>query len=76
MELAALEVATERVSNVIKSVSSHIHNHNFKTCDLPNSTTVQTIVDEGHFLAKTFIAEKLDEASSWGLNHDGTTRKK
>ncbi|XP_045159232.2 uncharacterized protein LOC123524811 [Mercenaria mercenaria] len=76
MELAALEVATEKVSKVIQCVSSHLHNYSLKNDELPNSTTVQTIVDEGHFIAKTYIAEKLDESSTWGLSRDGTTRKK
>ena len=44
--------------------------------DLPNSTTVQSIIDERHFLAKTFIAQKLDAVDNWGLNRDGTTRRK
>jgi hypothetical protein len=26
--------------------------------ELPNPTTTQAIVDEGHFIAKSFIAEK------------------
>ncbi|XP_045160202.2 interaptin-like [Mercenaria mercenaria] len=47
MELAALEVATEKVSKVIQCVSSHLHNYSLKNDELPNSTTVQTIVDEG-----------------------------
>jgi hypothetical protein len=33
-------------------------------------------VDEGHFLAKTYISEKLDESEHWGLNRDDTSRQK
>ena len=44
--------------------------------DLPNSTTVQSIEDEGHFLAKTYIAQTHENADNWGLNRDGTTRRK
>ena len=44
--------------------------------DLPNSTTVQSIVDEGHYLAKMYIAQTLENADNWGLNRDGTTRRK
>jgi hypothetical protein len=34
------------------------------------------MVDEGHYIAKTFIAEKLSETANWGLSHSGTTRRK
>jgi len=43
--------------------------------NLPNSKVVQSIVNEGHYLAKALIANKLEAANSWGLNRDGKTRK-
>ncbi|KAL3841605.1 hypothetical protein ACJMK2_019722 [Sinanodonta woodiana] len=76
IELAALEVATEKISPAIEVVSRHIFRREIGKSDLPNSTSVQTIVNEGHYLAKAFIAAKLDTVGSWGLNRDGTTRKK
>lgn len=47
-----------------------------KTKDLPSRTTVQTIVDEDHFLAKRFISDEIAESKHWRLNRDGTTRGK
>jgi hypothetical protein len=76
MELSGLEVAVEKVSFVIQSVCKQLFNINLTKADLPSPTTVQAIVDEGHFLAKTFISEKLEQSENWGLNRDGTTRRK
>ena len=76
MELSGLEVVVEKVSFVIQSVCKQLFNINLTKADLPSPTTVQAIVDEGHFLAKTFISEKLEQSENWGLNRDGTTRRK
>ena len=76
VELSGLEVACEKIPDVIITVSKHLHSNEFTKKELPTSTTVQTIVDEGHFLAKTFLSKKLSEADSWGINRDGTTRRK
>ncbi|KAL4219419.1 Piwi-like protein 1 [Mactra antiquata] len=76
IELSGLEVAVEKVPNVIKTVSKHLFGKDLRKTDLPSSTTVQTIVDEGHYLAKAFISKQLSETENWGLNRDGTTRKK
>lgn len=76
IELGGLEVAVEKIPEVIKCVSKHVFNTEFKSSDVPSSSTAQNIIDEGHFLAKTFISEKLAETENWGLNRDGTTRKK
>ena len=75
IELTGLEVAVEKVSPVIQSVSK-IFGHDVELSDLPNSTTVQAIVDEGHYIAKTYIAQALGNAENWGINRDGTTRRK
>ena len=53
VELSGLEVAVEKVSEVIRTVSKHLFQIEFEKNDLPSSSTVQSIVDEGHFLAKT-----------------------
>ena len=76
MELSGLEVAVEKVSFVIQSVCKQLFNINLTKPDLPSPTTVQAIVDEGHFLAITFISEKLEQSENWGLNQDGTTGRK
>ena len=76
MELVGLEVAVEKVSPVIQSVLRHILGKSLDRSDLPNPSTAQAIVDEGHYIAKTFISEKLNKAENWGLGRDGTTRKK
>ena len=44
--------------------------------DLPTAQTVRNIVDEGHYLAKKFIAKKIENAENIGISRDGTTRKK
>ncbi|XP_045190091.2 uncharacterized protein LOC123547228 [Mercenaria mercenaria] len=76
VELSGLEVAVEKIPEVVRTVSKHLHGVDTCRSDLPSSTTVQAIVDEGHFLAKTFISQKLSETENWGLNRDGTTRRK
>jgi len=38
----------------MKTVSKHLFSCDFDEKDLPSSRTVQNIVDEGHYLAKTF----------------------
>lgn len=76
IELSGLEVAVEKVSPVIATVSKHLFGRKLEKSELPTSTTVQSIVDEGHFLAKTCISEQLAETENWGLNRDGTTRRK
>jgi hypothetical protein len=76
MELAGLECAVEKMSPVIQTVAKHIFDKHITKEDLPNATTCQTIVDEGHFIAKAYIANRIDHSSSWGLGRDGTTRRK
>ncbi|XP_063406504.1 uncharacterized protein LOC134690461 [Mytilus trossulus] len=62
MELSGLEVAVGKVSPVIQTVCKHLFDIGLDTSQLPSSTTVQSIVDEGHYIAKTFIFEKLDQS--------------
>ncbi|KAL3848471.1 hypothetical protein ACJMK2_019325 [Sinanodonta woodiana] len=76
IQLAGLEVATEKVTPVIQVVSEKLFEKKFDRKELPNSTTVQTIIDKGHFIAKAYIAEKIDNCKNWGLNRDGTSRRK
>ena len=33
-------------------------------------------MDEGHYLAKTYISERLEKSENWGLQRDGTSRQK
>ncbi|KAL3831421.1 hypothetical protein ACJMK2_023172 [Sinanodonta woodiana] len=76
IELVGLEVAVEKVSPVIQSVLRHILGKSLDRSDLPNPTTTRAIVDEGHYIAKTFILEKFNKAENGSLGRDGTTRKK
>ena len=76
IELAGLEVAAEKVTPVIQTVSKHLFDHEFDIKELPTRTSVQSMIDEGHFLAKTFISNQIESTQSWGLSRDGTTRKK
>ncbi|XP_045169684.2 uncharacterized protein LOC123532337 [Mercenaria mercenaria] len=76
MELSGLEVAVEKVSPVIQAISKHLFHVNLEKKDLPSSTTTQSIVDEGHFIAKSYISHQLSETENWGLHRDGTSRKK
>ena len=76
IELTGLEVAVEKVTSTIETVSKHLFGTHFKKCDQPTKTTVQSIVDDGHYLAKTFISQQLAETENWGINRDGTTRRK
>ena len=64
----------EKVSSVIQCVGKTF-GHEMELSDLPNSTTIQSNEDEGHFIAKTYIAQELDNADNWGTNRDGTTRR-
>jgi len=74
LELLGNEVALHKVAPVIQAVSKHL----FKTplSDLPRRQCVNNISDEAHFLVKKFYAEKLASTDHWGLNKDGTSRKK
>ena len=73
-ELTALELAQSKIGPAIKSVATWLFN-----CDiqpLPDRKTIQQINDEGHFIAKKYIATRLEASDNWGLNKDGTSRKR
>ncbi|XP_064648481.1 uncharacterized protein LOC135500761 [Lineus longissimus] len=76
MELTGLEVANDKVPQVIICVSQYIAGRHLQKADVPNPSTVRAISDEGQYVAKRFIAEQLKESTNWGLCKDGTTRKK
>ena len=76
IELLGLEVASDKVSSVIKTVSKHIFNYNFVNQELPTGSTIRYIADEGQALAKQFIGKEMAECEGWGTNRDGTTRRK
>jgi chromosome segregation ATPase len=61
MELAGLEVAIEKMSPVIQCVMKHLCGKDLRKDQLPNPATAQAIVDEGHYITKTFIANKLEQ---------------
>ena len=72
MELQSLEIPSNKVSEVIKSVSENICK--MKVEKLPKRTTVQNIIDEGHFLVKEQVSEAIAESRNWDLFADGTSR--
>ncbi|KAG1667760.1 hypothetical protein GQR58_018268 [Nymphon striatum] len=60
VELSGLEVAVEKVSSVIETVSRQLFNTDHRKGDVPSSTTVQSIVDEGHYIAKTGVSTAME----------------
>ncbi|KAK3789314.1 hypothetical protein RRG08_001704 [Elysia crispata] len=76
LALAKNEVATAKMSPVIQCVGKYIFHHEFQNFDLPHGNTCQNIVDEGHYIATQYIADKLEQTAKWGLHKDGTTRKR
>ncbi|KAL8621575.1 hypothetical protein ACOMHN_026246 [Nucella lapillus] len=71
--LVSLEVPTANVGEVIKEVLSAA---GIKIATLPSRHTVVQIADEAAFLLSKAFGEKLEEAESWGVNKDGTSRQK
>ena len=63
MELQGLEIPSSKVSEVIRS--ANIYKMNVEK--LPKRTTVQNIIDEGHFLAKEQVSEAISESRNWDL---------
>ena len=55
LELTGLEVAVEKVSPAIQTVMKHMIGTEISRSELPNKNTVQTIVDQGHFLCKNIF---------------------
>ncbi|KAG1681433.1 hypothetical protein GQR58_011826 [Nymphon striatum] len=76
MELFALEIGMEKITSAIETVGKHMFEYKFQQKDLPTLTTVRNIVDEGHYLAKSYIAKKIENAENIGISRDETTRKK
>lgn len=76
MELSGLEAAVEKVFPVIQAILKHLFNVNLEKNDLPSSNTTQSTVDEGHFVAKSYISHQLSNTENWGLHRDGTPCKK
>ena len=72
MELQSLEIPSNKASEVIKSVSENICK--MKVEKLPKRTSVQNIIDEGHFLAKKQVSEAIAESRNWDLFADVTSR--
>ncbi|XP_060575254.1 uncharacterized protein LOC132732770 [Ruditapes philippinarum] len=64
------------MSPVIQCVMKHLCGIDLCKDQLPNPATAQAIVDAGHYITKTFIADKLEQCENWGLNRDGTSRRK
>ena len=67
------EIPSNKVSEVIKSVSENICKMNVEK--VPKRTTVQNIIDECHFLEKEQVSEAISESRNWDLFADGTSKK-
>jgi hypothetical protein len=76
MTLTGLEIAAQKIPSVIQCVAEDIFNTKLDFSELPSRTAVQNIVDQSHYVAKRFLAEKLDKANFWGTATDGTARRK
>ena len=72
MELQSLEIPSNKVSEVIKSVSENICKMMVEK--LVKRTTVQNIIDECHFLAKEQVSDEIVESRNSDLFADGTSR--
>ena len=60
------------MGQIIQTVSEHI----FKV-DIPKSpcrTTIQNIIDEGHYLSRKQVGSALTEAENWDMFADCTSR--
>ena len=76
LELLGLEVAVHKIAEVIKVVGRHVFNKILSNDCLPSSSTIINISDEGQYLAKLFIADKINATNHFGLSKDGTSRQK
>jgi hypothetical protein len=54
----------------------HLCGKDLRKYQLSNHATVQAIVDEGHYITKTFLADKHEQCENLGLSRDGTFRRK
>lgn len=70
-----LDETLAKMSSLIQVVLKHFIGKEITRDQFPNASTSQTIFDEGHFIAKSFISEKLEKCENWGLGCIGTTRK-
>ncbi|GFR79453.1 hypothetical protein ElyMa_000556800 [Elysia marginata] len=71
LEPTSLDVATGKICDVIER-----HIFNAKCSTKPSRPAIQKIVDDGQYIAKTFINKEIQEANSMGIAKDGTTRRK
>jgi len=76
IELFGLEIAIEKIPSAIQVVANHIFRCQINDKELPTKSTVQNIVDEGQFLVKSYIADRLHTSESFGISRDGTSRQK
>ncbi|XP_052808198.1 uncharacterized protein LOC128237051 [Mya arenaria] len=74
--LFGLEVAVEKITPAIQIVAKHLFHCNIEASDMPTNSSVQNIVDEGQFLVKSYIADRIKKSESFGLSRDGTSRQK
>lgn len=76
LELLRLEVASDKVGPVLGVVARHLFHCPLTPSQLPTRQTVVNISDEGQYLVKKYLSEQLYKTQFWGINKDGTQRKK
>ena len=72
MQLQSLDLPCNKIGPVLDSVSTNIFHTNLNK--IPSRSTVQNILDEGHFLARKQVAAEITECDNWDLFADGTSR--
>lgn len=76
LELVSLEVATDKIGRVIQAVAKHLFDTNFSDRELPSRQVCVNMTDEAQYITERYIAELLLETPNWGVNKDGTSRRK
>jgi len=75
MELVGeCEVASQRVSSIIRCVGKWLFEKHISIKELPSSSTVVNFLDRAHVLGKYHVAEASASADRWGLHTDGISR--
>ena len=72
--LGEAEVSASQCSKVIQIVCQNLFHKNVSLSELPSERTVIRYADQGHFLAKYHIGERLLNSSAWDLHSDGTSK--
>jgi len=64
MELQGIDIATNKISNVIKGVSDNVFH---KDVNVPSRTTIRNICDEDHVVAKQHVSDILKTTTNFDI---------